>query len=192
MPIYLDTRGKSSLGIAICARCGIKHSRDDLREDPNYPGLMVCDDDRDNLDPYRLPARETENITMEWTRPDVALAPGPQAVPLPVNQLQAVLDANGVGLSTAGSTSGPVLAIAPPVTQLNPSKPWTPNRQYQLGDEITPGNPVGFGAAGTQIPIFVCFVPGLSGPTEPVWPDAIGVEVLDGQVYWINQGLYLP
>jgi hypothetical protein len=187
MPIYLDTRGKSSLGIAICARCGIKHSRDDLREDPNYPGLMVCDEDRDQLDPYRLPARETENITMEWTRPDLALSPGPQEVI--VKPLQAVLGVNGIEVSTG---AGGVIAIADAVTELNPSRPWTANTQYQLGDQVTPGNPVGFAAAGTEIPIFVCFIPGLSGAVEPIWPTEIGVEVEDGQVYWINQGLYLP
>lgn len=51
-------------------------SRDDLQPDPNYPGLYVCQDDLDQLDPYRLPARETENITMEWCRPDISLGIG--------------------------------------------------------------------------------------------------------------------
>lgn len=187
MPIYIDTRGKSSLGIAICARCGIKFPRDELSEDPNYPGLMVCEYDKDGLDRYRLPARETENITMEWTRPDLALSPGPQFVL--VKPMQAVLGDNGIEVSTG---TGGVLAIAPPVSQLNPSVPWTANTQFILGSQVTPGNPVGFAADATSIPIFVCIIPGLSGPTEPIWPTREAIEVLDGQVLWINQGLYLP
>lgn len=187
MPIYLDTRGKSTLGIAVCARCGIKMSRDDLRPDPNYPGLYVCDDDRDQLDPYRLPPRETENITMEWCRPDFSLAPGPQLVP--THQMQVVLTDNGMAVSTGG---GGIIAVGPPVAELNPSTPWTANTQFLLGAQVTPGNPVGFAAAGTLIPIFVCLLPGLSGPTEPVWPTEDSGEIMDGQVLWINQGLYLP
>jgi hypothetical protein len=42
----------------------------DLYSDPNSPGLRVCLEDLDNLDPYRLPARQTEIITLPFTRPD--------------------------------------------------------------------------------------------------------------------------
>jgi hypothetical protein len=48
-------------------------SLDELSPDPNSPGLMVCDQDRDEYDPYRLPARQTEDITLRFTRPDVPL-----------------------------------------------------------------------------------------------------------------------
>ena len=34
---------------------------------------MVCEADWDSLDPYRLPARETEDITPPFVRPDVPL-----------------------------------------------------------------------------------------------------------------------
>ena len=73
MPLFLNTRGRSTLGIGICARCSRKMSLDDLRPDPNAPGLMVCDADRDLLDPYRLPAREPESISLPFVRPDVPL-----------------------------------------------------------------------------------------------------------------------
>jgi len=33
----------------------------------------VCRDDRDDYDPYRLPARETEDITLRYPRPDIPL-----------------------------------------------------------------------------------------------------------------------
>jgi hypothetical protein len=76
MPAFLDTRGLSSLTIAICDRCKMKRAWVSLIPDPNSPGLRVCKDCADEYDPYRLPARQTENITMPWLRPDLPLAPG--------------------------------------------------------------------------------------------------------------------
>lgn len=73
MPIFLDTTGLSTLGIGICARCSRKMSLLDLYSDPNSPGLMVCKDDLDELDPYRLPARQTERINLDFVRPDLPL-----------------------------------------------------------------------------------------------------------------------
>lgn len=70
MSRYLDTRGRSTLGIALCGRCSRKFSLDDLSPDPNSPGLMVCSADRDAFDPYRLPARQADNITLRFVRPD--------------------------------------------------------------------------------------------------------------------------
>lgn len=75
MPLYLDTRGKTTLGIGICGRCSRKFSLDDLQPDPNTPGLMVCRVDLDQFDPYRLPARQPDQITLRFTRPDVPLVP---------------------------------------------------------------------------------------------------------------------
>lgn len=45
--------------------------------DPNFPGMRVCKDDKDNFDPWRLPARQTENIALRFPRPDVSIATGP-------------------------------------------------------------------------------------------------------------------
>lgn len=45
--------------------------------DPNFPGLRVCKDDLDNFDPWRLPARQTENIALRFPRPDVSVATKP-------------------------------------------------------------------------------------------------------------------
>ena len=47
MGIYLNTLGRSTLAIGICGRCSRKFSLDDLYSDPNYPGLKVCLEDRD-------------------------------------------------------------------------------------------------------------------------------------------------
>jgi hypothetical protein len=76
MAIFLDPSGKSTFGIGLCARCSRKFSLDDLYSDPNSPGLKVCRNDLDDYDPYRLPARQTENIVLRFTRPDVPLSPG--------------------------------------------------------------------------------------------------------------------
>ena len=73
MPVYLSTRGRSTVAIAICGRCSRKFPYDELQPDPNYPGLRVCKDDLDEYDPYRLPARQTENISLRFPRPDTPL-----------------------------------------------------------------------------------------------------------------------
>ena len=73
MSIFLDTTGKASLAIGICDRCQRKFPIDELLSDPNSPGLRVCKEDRDQYDPYRLPARSEEQISLPFARPDVAL-----------------------------------------------------------------------------------------------------------------------
>jgi len=74
MPVYLDTRANSVLSIAICDRCNRKFAYVDLMPDPNFPGMRVCKDDLDKFDPWRLPARQTENIALRFPRPDVNIA----------------------------------------------------------------------------------------------------------------------
>ena len=90
MPIFLDTTGEPTLGIAVCARCGIKMPRARLSSDPNYPGLMVCSDDLDTLDPWRLAPRAEDQLVMEWVRPDVAID-GYGSTPVYVKPIQAVI-----------------------------------------------------------------------------------------------------
>lgn len=45
----------------------------DLHPDPNAPGLRVCLECLDLFDPYRLPARQSEVISLPFTRPDEPL-----------------------------------------------------------------------------------------------------------------------
>jgi hypothetical protein len=78
MSIWLNTRGKSTLGVGLCGRCSRKMSLDDLYPDSNDPGLMVCAKDRDQYDPYRLPARQPDKLTLRFVRPDDPLTPGPE------------------------------------------------------------------------------------------------------------------
>jgi hypothetical protein len=77
MSIWLDTRGRSTLGIGLCARCSRKMSLDELFSDPNSPGLKVCREDLDQLDPYRLPPRQPDQITLPFVRPDSPLNTDP-------------------------------------------------------------------------------------------------------------------
>lgn len=75
--IFLDTTGNPTLGIGICGRCSFKFPLHMLLPDPNVPGLMVCEADRDCFDPYRMPARPADIIQLPFVRPDTPLGPGP-------------------------------------------------------------------------------------------------------------------
>lgn len=81
MTRFIDPTGHSTYGIGVCARCYRKFPLDRLMDDPNYPGLKVCKDDIDDYDPYRLPAREPDNINLEFVRPDVPI-PQPTIPPV--------------------------------------------------------------------------------------------------------------
>lgn len=75
MPIFLDTEGLASLAIGVCDRCKMKRAFVRLGPDPNFPGLRVCNEGcRDQFDPYRLAARQTERINLRYARPDVSVA----------------------------------------------------------------------------------------------------------------------
>jgi hypothetical protein len=75
MPMFLDTEGYADIAIAICDRCRMKRPHATLGPDINFPGLMVCEENcRDEKDPYRLPARQTERINLRFPRPDVSVA----------------------------------------------------------------------------------------------------------------------
>jgi hypothetical protein len=71
--IYLDVTGQSTYGIAICGRCSRKFLLAELAPDPNSPGLMVCKEDLDDYDPYRLAPRAPDQIVLPFTRPDTPI-----------------------------------------------------------------------------------------------------------------------
>jgi len=79
MPLFLNTRGLASLAVAVCDRCKMKVPFVTLVADPNFPGLRVCESRgcKDELDPYRLPARKTERIALRFPRPDISVALDP-------------------------------------------------------------------------------------------------------------------
>lgn len=73
MPKFLDTRGQPTLGVGTCDRCKRKFPLAKLGPDPNSPGLRVCAADRDNFDPWRLPAPPPDQIVLPFVRPDEPL-----------------------------------------------------------------------------------------------------------------------
>jgi hypothetical protein len=81
--LYCDTRGQPVLSVAVCDRCSRKLPYSMLRSDPNAPGLKVCPDDVDQFDPWRLAARQTENITLRHPRPDTSVAIQGKGKPIP-------------------------------------------------------------------------------------------------------------
>jgi hypothetical protein len=75
MPRFLNTEGNAVIAIFICDRCRMKRARIEAMPDPNFPGLKVCQQGcADQKDPYRLPARKTERIALQFPRPDVSVA----------------------------------------------------------------------------------------------------------------------
>jgi len=63
-------------------------------QDPNYPNLMVCRDDSDDYDPYRLAPRAPDQIVLPFVRPDTNVAVDP-GVTLSPNGTQVEKDATG-------------------------------------------------------------------------------------------------
>lgn len=89
---FVDTTGQPTLGVGLCGRCSAKLPLIELHNDPNSPGLMVCIDDLDVLDPWRLPARQTEDINLPFVRPDTSID-----VPAALAAQDALLIANQYG-----------------------------------------------------------------------------------------------
>jgi hypothetical protein len=52
----------------------------ELSPDPNYPGLMVCEADRDEYDPYRLASRAPDRIVLPFNRPDTPIDTRPSGL----------------------------------------------------------------------------------------------------------------
>ncbi|MGA0913472.1 MAG: hypothetical protein ACO3RS_10080 [Candidatus Puniceispirillaceae bacterium] len=100
MPMFLDTEGYADIAIAICDRCRMKRPHATLGPDINFPGLMVCEENcRDEKDPYRLPARQTERINLRFPRPDVSVAA--------IQNNLVLNDQQSIILSTEGNTQTP-------------------------------------------------------------------------------------
>lgn len=72
MSLFLPVRTSGSAAITICPRCQFKFYYDDMVQDPNNK-LWVCKDCCDIYDPWRLPARQAEDISLQRPRPDEEL-----------------------------------------------------------------------------------------------------------------------
>ena len=69
-----------NLAIAICDRCHEKYPYSELVADGNTPGLRVCTECSDQKDPFKLPPKKTENVSLKYPRPDISIAT-PQNTP---------------------------------------------------------------------------------------------------------------
>ena len=138
-------------------------ARDELTPDPNYPGLLVCQDDLDQFDPYRLPAREADRLQFDGPRPDVSLAVN-QPTPVYANQI-----------SNIGNVGA--------------ANPWSANTPYQKGATVTPQN-VNASTTTLPQPWFLALTTGTSAASAPAWPQNAGVTVQDGGVLWLSLGIY--
>lgn len=76
MSLYLKVREVGgSMAIATCPRCSKKMYYGDLKLDPNNKNYY-CEECVDPYDPYRLPARQSEDIGLQHPRIDVNIDPG--------------------------------------------------------------------------------------------------------------------
>lgn len=59
----------------------MKRPYSDMRPDGNIPAIKVCSEScSDQFDPYRLPARQPEKITIRFPRPDLDIAENHDAI----------------------------------------------------------------------------------------------------------------
>ena len=65
-----------SMAIGVCQRCNKKMYIGDMVKDPNN-GMWVCKADQDLYDPWRLPARRAEDISVQHPRTDETIEGGP-------------------------------------------------------------------------------------------------------------------
>jgi hypothetical protein len=70
MPRYISTKGSQTLSVAICPRCHFKRKYDDLVIDPNTNDYVCKFGCVDEFDPYRIPPRKPDDITLHHPRPD--------------------------------------------------------------------------------------------------------------------------
>lgn len=71
---WARTLGKNILSPAICDRCRLRGDAASMIHDPNSPGLFVHRDCADEYDPWRLPPRISEDITIPHPRRDADLS----------------------------------------------------------------------------------------------------------------------
>ena len=73
MSKWVDSTGMSKIASAVCDRCKMSMPYMNLRPDPNAPGVFACQECVDLYDPWRLPPRYPEDISLEHPRPDTPL-----------------------------------------------------------------------------------------------------------------------
>jgi hypothetical protein len=157
MPLFLDTRGNSSLAIAICDRCSFKFPIGKLSADRDAPGLRVCEQCNDEEDPYKLPSRKTESITVRYPRPDQPVRPAEEASPPPPPPVFGFHDAFDGVVGTLLSAHTPDLAPlsfvwgddgSTPVPVLDGLGSIVPETSDLFDENISIGSPINLYTAG--------------------------------------------
>lgn len=77
---FIDPTGQATYGVGLCGRCSRKLPLAELSPDPNYPNLMVCREDSDDYDPYRLAAKPEDQVVLPFVRPDLPLGTNPSGI----------------------------------------------------------------------------------------------------------------
>lgn len=80
MSKFIDPHGEPTYGLALCGRCSRKFKLGELMSDPNSPGLMVCREDLDEYDPYRLAPRAEDQVVLPFVRPDINIGTRPSGL----------------------------------------------------------------------------------------------------------------
>ena len=93
--------------------------------DSNFPGLKVCQQGcADQKDPYRLPARQTERIALQYPRPDVSVAADDNGLVLtPTGTNIPGGDPSEIYISTEGNTQIPTQTGNNDIITPDPSTP---------------------------------------------------------------------
>jgi hypothetical protein len=74
MALFLPVKNVGgTMGIGLCYRCSKKMYYGSLVKDPNN-SLWLCKECVDIYDPWRLPARRAEDISLRHPRPDIPLS----------------------------------------------------------------------------------------------------------------------
>lgn len=82
MSVFLNTEGKSNLAVAICDRCRLRGPNADMVQDGDKPGLWVHAHCADGIDPWKLPPRQSEDVSVPHPRPDTFVGSlGPPLIP---------------------------------------------------------------------------------------------------------------
>jgi len=183
MPRFLDTRGNATLGIGICDRCKIKVPLGFLVADGNSPGLRVCPDGcRDPINPWRLPPRPPDRLTLDHPRPDVPLYP---FQPIP-QYVDTIFGSVPVGLYNDGGVLGVLPGFGWPMDSSGaPGSVWSNGGVASVVPGSFPdpmlGAPVFFGTIGATALL------NLGGGTLPTNPSSLTAGQLwnHGGEIWI-------
>jgi hypothetical protein len=93
--------------------------------DPNFPGLKVCSQGcADQKDPYRLPARQTERIALQYPRPDLDVSANDDGLVLtPTGTNIPGGNPSEIYISTEGNTQIPTQTGNKDIITPNPTTP---------------------------------------------------------------------